>query len=122
EAFNLATMLVRVSCISMGFCIGSSTCFRNVAARPSQKNDDFQARFSRGMAFRAPALPSAPILTFLFSENAISGRWQVAQDCELLMDNCGSKNNRRPSSTPSLVNGLSLGSAGRGKKLEMVNG
>src|SRR5439155_17432980 len=118
---SLEITLVRVSCISMGFWIGWSTWSRSVAARPSQKNADFQARLKSDMALRVPAWPSAPRLKARFlSAPAAARSWHEAQDWLLSAERRFSLNNRRPNWTPSSVSGLSSGSDGRGKKADMV--
>src|SRR5439155_16773249 len=86
-ASSLATTFESVSCISIGFWIGPSTCSRSVAARPSQKNELFQARLNSGIALRVPALPSAPRLTARpLSAPAAARSWHEAQDWPLFTE------------------------------------
>ena len=103
------------SCISTGLVTGISTCSRNDAERPSQKNEVCHARFASGIVLRVPAVPSAPTLDRRpGSVNAAVAWWHEAHDCVPLTESDVSWKSRRPSATPSSVSGLSVGSEGRG--------
>src|SRR4051794_14827116 len=100
--------------------MGCRTCSRRDAARPSQKNSFFQARFSNGMELRVPIAPLMPRLKRRFWAKPVRGRWQLAQDSVLFAESRRSKNNWLPNETPSTVNGLSRGRSGWGKDFEKV--
>ena len=60
-------------------------------------------------AWRRPRRPEIPTATVRLSENAASGRWQVAQESEPSRESRRSKNSCRPSVTASAVSRLSSG-------------
>ena len=108
-ALSLATTWSRLSPISTGLWMGPSACSSSEVARPSQNWNFMYAESSTVPELRVPMRPPMPVSTLSWFAQAVSGAWHVAQLTVSSAESRGSKKSRRPSSTLSLVCGLSDG-------------